>query len=160
MPELISRYTAAYGTPTDKPFDKEWSPKPFKAVSDVEKQQAAIIKDRIQEYNQRTLPFRLSKTMHHAIYTVSYSFSSGKIVASKATKGEVVIDKPEDIEVFLDSKSYYTVHGGKHMAFRDLWFEVLNDDASNPKFGWIDIDNPANLPEEKNIEVERTLANS
>lgn len=158
LPELISRYTAAYGTPTDKPFDKEWSPKPFKAVSDVEKQQAAIIKDRIQEYNQRTLPFRLSKTMHHAIYTVSYSFSTGKIVVSKATKGEVVIDKPEDIEVFLDSKEYYTVHGGKHMGLRDLWFEVLNDDASNPKFGWIDIDNPAELPEKEHKRVVKNIS--
>ena len=157
LPELISRYTAAYGAPTDRPFDKEWSPKPFKAESDVEKQQAAIIKDRIQEYNQRTLPFRLSKTMHHAIYTIGYSFSSGKIIP-KGLKGEVVIDKPEDIEVFLDSKEYMSLHGGKHMALRDLWFEVLNDDASNPKFGWIDIDNPANLPEKEHKAVVKNIS--
>jgi len=153
LPELIERYTAAYGRPGDRVFSKNWSTTPFKAVSVAEKQQAAIIEDRIQEYNQRTLPFRLSKTMHHAIYTVSYSFSSGKVFPSKATKGEVVIDNPEDIEVFLDSKDYFTVHGGKHMGLRDLWLEVLNDEASNPKFGWIDIDNPAKLPEKEHKEV-------
>lgn len=153
LPELIERYTAAYGRPGDQVFSKNWSTTPFKAVSVAEKQQAAIIEDRIQEYNQRTLPFRLSKTMHHAIYTVSYSFSSGKVFPSKATKGEVVIDNPEDIEVFLDSKDYFSVHGGKHMGLRDLWFEALNDEASNPKFGWIDIDNPAKLPEKEHKEV-------
>ena len=39
------------------------------------------------------------------------------------------------------------------MALRDLWFEALNDEASNPKFGWIDIDNPAKLPEKEHKEV-------
>ena len=145
LPELIERYTAAYGRPGDQVFSKNWSTTPFKAVSVAEKQQAAIIKDRIQEYNQKTLPFRLSKTMHHAIYTIGYSYSSGSLI-TEGKKGEVVIDSPEEIETFLDSKKYFSLHGGKHMALRDLWFEVLNDEASNPKFGWIDIDNPAKTP--------------
>lgn len=152
LPELISVYTKAYGAPSDRPFSKDWSPKPFKAETDIEKQQAAIVKERIQEYNQKTLPFRLSKTMHHAIYTISYSFSSGKSI-TKGTKGEVIIDNPEDIETFIDSKKYFSLDGGKHLGLRDLWFEVLNDEASNPKFGWIDIDNPANLPEKEHKRV-------
>lgn len=152
LPELVSSYTTAYGAPSDQPFSKDWSPKPFKAETDIEKQQAAIVKERIQEYNQTTLPFRLSKTMYHAIYAISYSFSSGKTLSS-GKKGEVIISSPEEIEEFIDSKKFHSLDGGKHLGLRDIWFEVLNDDASNPKFGWFDIDNPANLPEKEHKRV-------
>lgn len=152
LPELILLYTKAYGAPSDQPFSNDWSPKPFKAETDVEKQQAAIIKERIQEYNQKTLPFRLSKTMYHPLHTRSFSFTSGKVIPGGA-KGEVIITSTEEIEEFIDSKTYYSLDGGKHLGLRDLWFEVLNEEASNPKFGWIDIDNPANLPEKEHKEV-------
>lgn len=147
LPELITLYTNAYGAPDDQPFVKDWSPKPFKANTATEVQQAAIMKKSILNYNQQTLPFRLSKTMHHPLATISFSSSQGKIYR-EGKKGEVTITSPEEIELFLDSKTFHSLDGGKHEGLRDLWFQVLNEDASNPKFGWIDIDNPAKLPEE------------
>jgi hypothetical protein len=36
LPELIQLYTNAYGAPSDTPFSKEWSPKPFKAETERE----------------------------------------------------------------------------------------------------------------------------
>ena len=67
LPQLIESYTKAYGPPSDMPFTRDWSPKPFKVEDERGKQQMAIIKERILEYNQRTLPFRLAKTMHNPI---------------------------------------------------------------------------------------------
>jgi len=152
LPELIQLYTNAYGAPSDTPFSKEWSPKPFKAETEREKQQAAIMKERIMEYNQRTLPFRLSKTMYHPISTVWFSSSSGT-VGTKGKVGEVTITSQEEIEEFIDSTSFYSLVGGKDASLRDLWFEALNDEKSNPKFGWFDIDNPADLSEKEHKEV-------
>ena len=152
MPELISRYTSAYGAPSDQPFSQDWSPKPFKAESDAEKQQMAIIKERILEYNQKTLPFRLSKTMYHPIYTVSFRSSTGSI-GTNGLINEVTISSQEQIEEFIDSKTYFSLDAGTNLGLRDLWFGVLNEDKSNPKFGWIDIDNPADLPEKEHKSV-------
>ena len=152
LPQLIESYTKAYGPPSDMPFTREWSPKPFKVEDERDKQQMAIIKERILEYNQKTLPFRLAKTMHHPIATVWFSSSSGRIDID-GKKGEVIISSQEEIEEFVDSTSYYSLKGGMHQGLRDLWFEVLNEDGSNPKFGWIDIDNPAELEESKLKEV-------
>ena len=152
LPEVIARYTKAYGAPGDQPFSKEWSPKPFVAVTDAQVQQAAIMKERIYEYNQKTLQFRLSKMMHHPIATVWFSSKLGK-ADIKGKKGEYIISSQEQIEEFIDSKSYYTLNGGKDLALRDIWFEALNEEGSNPKFGWIDIDNPAELPQKEVKEV-------
>ena len=157
LPELINSYSEAYGAPSDQPFSRDWSPKPFKAVSDAEKQQAAIVKERIQEYNQQTLPFRLSKTMYHPISTVWYSTSSGTI-DTRGKVGEVTITSPEEIEEFTSSKKFYNLIGGTDLSLRDLWFEALNEDKSNPKFGWIDIDNPANLDEKTHKEVVSNIS--
>jgi hypothetical protein len=146
LPEVIALYTKAYGTPSDRAFDRQWPPTPFKAETEAQIQQAAIIKQNIQEYNQKTLPFRLSKTMHHPLQTISFSFTSGKIIPN-GKKGEVIITSPEQIEEFVSSKKFHSLDGGTHEGLRDIWFEALNEDASNPKFGWVDIDNPANLPD-------------
>ena len=152
MPELISRYTSAYGSPSDQPFSQDWSPKPFKAETDAEKQQMAIIKERVLEYNQKTLPFRLSKTMYHPIYSVSFRSSTGSI-GPAGLINEIIISSQEQIEEFIDSKKYFSLDAGTNLGLRDLWFGVLNEDKSNPKFGWIDIDNPANLPEKEHKKV-------
>ena len=152
LPEVVASYTRAYGAPSDQPFTQDWSPKPFKAETDAEKQQAEIMKERIFEYNQKTLPFRLSKTMFHPIHTIWFSTSSGK-VGKKGKDGEVTITSQEEIEEFVSSKSFYNLIGGTDRSLRDLWFEALNADKSNPKFGWIDIDNPAELGEKEHKEV-------
>jgi hypothetical protein len=157
LPEVVALYTKAYGAPSDQTFDKQWSPKPFKAETEREIQQAAIMKQNILEYNQKTLPFRLSKTMHHPLATISFSVTSGKIITN-GKKGAVTITSPEDIEEFVSSKKYYSIPSGTHEGLRDLWFEVLNEDASNPKFGWIDIDNPANLPEKEVKAVVKDIS--
>lgn len=152
LPELIEVYSKAYGAPSDQPFSQDWSPQPFKAITDKEKQQADIIKTRILEYNQKTLQFRLSKTMHHALHTKSFSFTSGRII-SNGRKGEVTITSQEEIEQFVSSKSFYSLDGGTNLGLRAVWFEVLNENKSNPKFGWFDIDNPANLGDREHKEV-------
>jgi hypothetical protein len=157
LPEVIALYTKAYGTPKDRVFDKQWSTVPFKAETELQIQQAAIIKQNIQEYNQKTLPFRLSKTMHHPLQTIMFSFTSGKIIP-KGKKGEVTITSPEQIEEFVSSKSFYSLDGGTHEGLRDIRFEALNEDASNPKFGWIDIDNPAKLSEKEVKAVVKNIS--
>ena len=59
LPELISVYTTAYGAPRDRPFSKDWSPKPFKAETDMEKQQD-LAKVQNKSYARSTLLFSQS----------------------------------------------------------------------------------------------------
>ena len=49
----------------------------------------------------------------------------------------------------MSQRAFTALFGGTDPSLRDLWFEALNAD----KFGWIDIDNPAELDEKEHKEV-------
>lgn len=136
--EVFLTAHGSFGIPTDN-FD----PKPIVPVTDEQKLMHEHMKDFAYRYNQLTLPFRLRKTMHHELQAVT--FRGGEIATSK----RFTLHTEKEIREYIDARQYSTTgkggHGGSNRGLRDIWWRA-NPSGNYPKVGFVDIDNPADIP--------------
>jgi len=136
--------------------DKEVHPLKAKA-----QHHALRIRSRIQQYNEKVLPFMLRKTMHHPIGIIRHSQTTGSLEPRRNDEfgNPVTLDSEEDLQAFMSSKTYRETKfpGGKDAGIRGLLWTPTTTNR-DLKMGIIDIDNPANLPKETVRDVTKQVA--
>jgi len=136
--------------------DKEVHPLKAKAQTRANK-----IRSRIQQYNEKVLPFMLRKTMHHPIGIIRFSQANGPLEPRRKDEFDnpVALNSEEDLQDFMAGKTYRETNfpGGKDAGLRGLLWapSTTNRDL---KMGIIDIDNPAKLPKEEVRNVTKQVA--
>lgn len=88
------------------------------------------MKSRINEYNEKIVPYQLRKTMFHNLSVVNYSHSSGKCWLD-ADSRKISVNGEDDVAPFIDKYVKDT--------YRGLWFS-FSSTGENYKGSVVDID--------------------
>lgn len=114
---------------------------------------------RIKTYFKEILPFMMRHTMFHEIGTVGFDAQSGEstLTTFEESKSHPFrIKGEEDLQRFLDNEQLGNMIAGQNRNLRSI-FWTPSSTGKNIKLGIVDIDNPANLPNETLVKATKKI---